>query len=208
MTAAAIATWSVPRLWPGERCFIICGGASVKDQRALVPRLEGRVIAVKQGIVLRPDADVFFVNGERNNLDQATSLVRYARAEHHVVRGRHVQDLPASFKRLNRHKDHTRLCDDPTRVSGYDTGTSAINLAYLLGATEIVLLGYDMTGGHWFNGELKHPLPFPPEDQFTGHMAPLPALAEDCRAKGLRVVNVSPISRVACFERGRLEDFL
>lgn len=204
---SAIETWSVPALWPGERCFILCGGESVKAQRALIPQLRGRIIAVKQGIVLRPDADVFFVSAERSP-DQVLRMMPYVRAEHHVVRGRHIEDLPASFKRVLRDKDHTKLCTDPTRVSGYDTGTSAINLAYHLGATEIVVLGYDMIGGHWFNGELKHPKPFPPEDEFLGHMAPLPGLAEDCRAKGIRVVNVSPISRVECFERGRLEDFL
>lgn len=206
---SAIETWSVPRLWSGERCFIVCGGPSVKAQRALVPQLRGRFISVKQSIVLRPNADVFFVNGERDNRSQIAPLIPHSKlAEHHVVRGRHLQDLPGYFRRVNRHKDHTKLCDDPTRVSGFDTGTSAINLAYHLGAAEIVLLGYDMTGGHWFNGEMKHPKPFPPEDEFQGHMAPLPALAKDCRAKGIRVVNVSPISRVDCFERGRIEDFL
>jgi hypothetical protein len=204
---STIETWSVPRLWAGERCFIICGGDSVKAQRAQVPQLKGRVIAVKHSIVLRPDADVFFVSGERTQ-DAVTQLMPHVRAEHHVVRGRHLQDLPDSFKRVGRDKDHTRLCEDPTRVSGYDTGTSAINLAYHLGATEVVLLGYDMTGGHWFNGELKHPKPFPPDGDFQRHMAPLHGLAEDCRVKGIRVVNVSPISRVEAFERGRLEDFL
>ena len=119
-----------------------------------------------------------------------------------------VGQLPASVHRVGRHKDHTTLSDDPTKVCGYDTGTSAINLAYHFGVSEVILLGYDMTGGRWFTGEIPHPMPVIPESHFQGHMAPLPQLAEDCRKKGLRVINCSPISRVTCFERQPLEALL
>lgn len=201
------APWSVPREWPGERCFILCGGASLKAQRALVPRLEGRVIAVKQSAVLRPDADVMFVAGS-----DAGHLCRDVfpvfRGTHLVSRARVYPDLPKHTKKVARTKAHEELCDLPTHVAGYDAGTSAINLAYHFGATEIILLGYDMCGGRWFNGEIPHFMPKPPESHFQRHMVPLPAFAEDARRKGIRIVNCSPISRVTCFERQPLEAFL
>ena len=93
-------------------------------------------------------------------------------------------------------------------VTGYDAGTSAISLAILFGATEIVVLGYDMQGGRWFNGEVQHYLPNPPESDFRRHLSTLPSLAADAQAKGIRIVNVSPTSRVACFERKPLEAFV
>jgi len=199
--------WSVPREWPGERCFVICGGESVRKQRGLIPKLKGRFIAIKEGVLVRPDADVLFLGGEKTP-EIALPLIPKFRGTYMVVRGKSDQELPAEVKRVTRTKDHSRLCDLPGHVCGYDSGTSAINLAYHFGATEIVLIGYDMRGGRWFTGEWPHPMPHIPEEHFRRHMVPLAAIAEDAKAKGIRIVNVSPISRVTCFERGRLEDFL
>lgn len=199
--------WSVPKLWPGERCFVLCGGESVRAQRHLIPALPGRVIAVKHGVLLRPDADVVFFAGERPEEIAPVCLKAY-QGDLIVVRGKGHPVFPAHAKRVWRTATHVGLSDDPTQVSGYDAGTSAINLAYLLGATEIVVLGYDMQGGRWFNGQIKHYLPQPPERDFQTHMAPLAAIAADAKRKGIRIVNVSATSRVTCFERQPLEAFL
>lgn len=199
--------WSVPRAWAGERCFVLCGGESVKAQRALIPRLEGRVVAVKHGVLLRPDADVVFFAGERP-AEIAPPLLAAFRGEHIVVRGRGHEVFPEHAKRIGRTETHEAWSDDPMKVAGFDAGTSAINLAILFGATEIVLIGYDMTGGRWFTGEVPHYLPNPPESDFARHMAPLASLAADASAKGLRIVNCSPVSRVTAFERQPLEAFL
>jgi hypothetical protein len=199
--------WSVPREWPGERCFIICGGESVREQRHLIPHLKGRIIAVKQSVLLRPDADVLWFGGE-HIADIALPLMPLFKGRHMAVRGKSCPQLPPEVHRVGRWKDHTTLSDLPTHVCGYDTGTSAVNLAYHFGAAEIVLLGYDMRGNRWFNGEFKHPMPTIPPSNHQGHMAPLPKLAEDCTRKGVRVVNCSPISAVTCFERQPLEAFL
>lgn len=210
MTTATWApppTWHVPREWPGERCFILCGGESLRAQRRLVPRLPGRVIAVKEGVLLRPNADVLFLSGEKTDLI-AKPLVPKFTGTHLVVRGRSLPTLPAHTRRVTRAKDHEHLCELTDHVCGYDSGTSAINLAFHFGATEIILLGYDMTGGRWFTGEHPHPMPVIPREHFVRHMGPLKGLAEDCRRRGLRVVNASPISAVPWFEKGRLEDFL
>jgi len=199
--------WSVPKDWTGERCFVICGGESVKAQRDLIPKLQGRIIAVKEGALLRPDADVLFFAGERADLT-APPCLKVFRGQYIVVRGRGHWIFPDDSKRIGRTETHEKLSADPTKVCGFDAGTSAINLAVLFGATEIVVLGMDMIGGRWFNGELPHYLPQPPESDFQRHMGPLPSIAEDATAKGIQIVNVSPISRVTCFESGRLEDYL
>lgn len=202
--------WPVPREWSAdERCFILCGGPSLKKQRDLVPRLKGRVIAVKHGVLLRPDADVLFLTGEF--LPQiAPPLLERFTGTHRIVRGKHNPLLPQDLKRVGRVKDHEHLCEIPTHVCGLDGGTSAINLAYHFGAREIILLGYDMTGTRWLEGEwlARHPLPRIPQAHFDRHMRPLPALARDCEAKGVKVINCSPISAVTCFERRDLKEFL
>jgi len=199
--------WSVPREWPNARCFVICGGESVDAQRHLIPHLPSPVIAVKHAALLRPDAEVLFFAGERADLI-APPLLKVYQGPRIVVRGRGHQVFPDSSKRVWRTVTHTHWSTDPTMVAGYDAGTSAINVAMLFGATEIVVLGYDMTGGRWFTGEVDHYLPQPPESDFQRHLVPLPALAEDAETKGVRIVNVSPISRVTCFEKAPLEAFL
>lgn len=209
-------TWHVPREWPDSRCFIICGGESIRDQRKLIPKLKGRFIAIKEGVLVRPDADVLFLGGEKT-ADPWLPLIPKFSGKYIVVRGKFSEGLPDTVKLVTRPKDHTRLCELADHVCGFDSGTSAINLAYHFGATEIVLLGYDMQGGRWFTdaeymamtGRQKpHPAMHIPEQHHSRHRSPLPELAEDAKAKGIRIVNCSPISRVTAFETQPLEAFL
>lgn len=199
--------WSVPRDWIGERAIVICGGESLKAQRALIPQLRGRVIAVKHGVFLRPDAEVLFFAGERPEEIAPPCLAAF-QGTYAVVRGRGHPVFPDTVKRVWRTMTHERWSTDPTMVAGFDAGTSAINLALLFGATEILVLGMDMLGGRWFTGEIPHYLPQPPESDFQRHMRVLPALAAHAKALGVRIVNGSPISRVTCFEQQPVEAFL
>jgi hypothetical protein len=198
--------WTVPREWPEARCFVICGGESVRQQRALIPQLTGRFIAVKHGVFLKPDADVLFFAGERPTEIAPPCLAAFT-GTHVVVRGRGHQVFPPSSKRVGRPIDHDRWSTTPDEVAGFDAGTSAINLAMHFGATEIVLLGYDMQGGRWFNGEIPHYLPQPPETDFLRHLSPLPSLAAHAAELGVTIWNTSPISR-APFTYKPLEAFL
>ena len=202
-TLASPGLWSVPREWPGERCFVLCTGESIGPQAAMIKRLQGRVIAVKHAVALRPDADVLFLAGEP---EIERPLLPIFHGTYVVMRrGKDsLGDMPHYVKRVTRTKDHAHLCDLPNHVCGLDSGTSAINLAYLFGATEIVLLGYDMRGGHF----CKHPLQNPPQQHFIRHQKPLAAFADDAKRKGIRIVNASPSSAVTAFEKQPLEAFL
>ena len=201
------ACWSIPREWPGERCFILCNGESMRAQRSLIPFLKGRIIAIKEAVLLRPDADVLFVAAERS-VDIVPGLLPVFRGQYVIARNKLPASYPSYVKRVSRTKDHTRLCDKPDHVCGYDCGTSAINVAYHFGATEIILLGMDMTGNRWCNGEFSHPMPHIPQDHHRRHISVLPAIAKDAARRGIRIVNCSPISAVQCFEKQQLEDFV
>jgi len=173
-----------------------------------VPRLEGRILAVKQSITLRPTADVWFLSGERTD-ELCRPYYKLFAGTHIIARGKSHPNFPAGTKRVGRSKHHWELSDLPTHVTGRDAGTSAINIAYLFGATEIILLGYDFTGARWFTpAEIRHPMPVPPEAHHRRHMEFGPQLAEDAKRKGIRIVNCSPISRATWFERRRLEEFV
>lgn len=194
-----------PREWVGERCFIICGGESVRKQKAQIARIEGRIIAIKHAVLLRPDADVMFVAGKD---DPVVCRDLYPKFKGKYIIGRGLWGGMPPYLALSRPKTHDVLSHDPRLVAGLDAGTSACNLAYLMGATEIVLLGYDMTGGRWFNGEIPHHLPHPPQAHFDRHLANARALAPQFEAAGVKIWNASPNSRATFFEKRRLEDFL
>lgn len=199
--------WLIPREWAGERCFILCNGESLRAQRHKIPHLRGRIIAVKEAVRLRPDADVLFVAAEKR-VDIVPDLFRVFTGRYVIARNKVPATYPSYVKRVSRTKDHTALSDLPDHVCGYDCGTSAINVAYHFGATEIILLGMDMRGDRWCNGEFAHPMPHIPEDHHARHASVLPDIATDAARKGIRIVNCSPISRVTAFERQPLESFL
>lgn len=93
---------------------------------------------------------------------------------------------------------------------GSNSGYQAINLAYLWGAGQIVLLGYDMqtTGGkqHWFG---DHPAgPMQCQSNYSGFMGNFTKLAEDLAARGVDVVNCTRETALTCFRRDSLDNVL
>lgn len=197
--------WRVPREWAGERCFIICGGPSVKEQRHLIPRLKGRIIAIKQSVLLRPDADVMFVAG-RDDPEVCRDFFPQFRGQY-IISRKLYPGFPPGVLALGRTKDD-HLSEDPRLLAGLDAGTSAMNLAFLFGSPEIVMLGYDMTGGRWLNGEIKHHLPFPPQSHFDRHLGSGATIVADLAARNVKVWNASPISTATFIEKRPLEAFL
>jgi hypothetical protein len=65
-----------------------------------------------------------------------------------------------------------------------------------------------MQGNRWCNGEFDHPMPHIPADHHARHSSVLPAIADDAKRKGIRIVNCSPTSAVTAFEKQPLEAFL
>lgn len=199
-------TWSVPREWNNERCLIIAGGESVLDDEEHIKKFRGRVIAIKQSVSIRPDADVMFIAGK----DDGRVCERFFplfRGRYIIARGPY-KNVPERTKVLRRTKDPMQLSLDPTEVAGFDAGTSAINLATLFGASEILLSGFDMTGGRWLNGRFVHHQPFPPQRDFDTHLSQLPRIAEDLKRIGVKVINCSAISVVDVFEKRPLKEFV
>lgn len=198
--------WSVPRDWIGERCLIIAGGESVIAAENDCKKFQGRVIAIKQSVEIRPNADVMFIAGKDDGRVCAKFFPMF-KGQYIIARGQY-KDVPERTKILNRTKDASQLSMDPTELAGFDAGTSAINLAFLFGCLEILLIGYDMRGGRWLNGKHKHHLPFPPQRDFDAHLSILPDIAKSLKNLGVRVINCSPISEVKVFEKCLLKEFV
>lgn len=89
-----------------------------------------------------------------------------------------------------------------------NSGAQAINLAYLLGARRILLLGFDMqhTGGlsHFFG---DHP-PELRQRNPAAHVRRFDELAEDLKAAGVEVLNCTPETALYQFQRANLREAL
>lgn len=93
--------------------------------------------------------------------------------------------------------------------TGMNSGYQAIQLAYLWGATKIILLGYDMqkTGGkaHWHG---DHPKGLGNCGNFSKWILAMNDLAKDLKVEGVEVVNCSRQTALKCFRRAELKDTL
>lgn len=194
--------YRVPKLWVDETVFILGGGPSLKgvDLSVLVGR---RTIAINNAYRLLPNPDVIFYADTRwwgwNGKDIPESFT--GRIISTCSAGAHY--LPPSVLRMRRdyryderhYPAETRqpISDEPQSLSGPDSGYMAINLAYLHGASRIVLLGFDMgfTAGetHWHE---DHPVPSE-ERNYTDLFLPrYPALLAALRKRDVEVVRCTP----------------
>lgn len=93
---------------------------------------------------------------------------------------------------------------------GSNSGYQALNLAVLLGAKRIVLLGFDMKPApdgrrHWFGnhpGALHRHSPY--GDWIRNFRTTLP----DLERAGVEVINCTPGSALDCFPSARMEDVI
>jgi hypothetical protein len=80
----------------------------------------------------------------------------------------------------------------------------ALCLAVKMGAARIGLIGVDFTDDHFFGATGRHPL--------AGCLDQIDAeyirLRDACNARGVEVVNLSPVSRLTAFPRAQLATFL
>ena len=135
----------IPKTWQSEPCHILGGGPSLDIGR----EYKGRIIAINAAILDRPDADVAFLSDTRflkwgKNLDAVRDFkgLKFMRCSKEAYDNAGLPDIGLTF--LLRARKGQYISNDPQRLAGLCSGGSAINLAYLLGAGEIFLHGFDM----------------------------------------------------------------
>lgn len=92
---------------------------------------------------------------------------------------------------------------------GSNSGYQAINLCYLWGAKEIMLIGYDMKLApdgthHWFGNHPGTLHTNSPYEQFARNFI---NLAEDLTNEGINVVNCTKSTALTCFKKQTLEEY-
>jgi uncharacterized Rossmann fold enzyme len=189
--------WEIPELWPGSTVYIIGGGPSLLDLDLSLIH-DKRVIGVNQAYKLGAWVDVCWYGDKQWYPSQFPMINDYkglivtcsAEAQEHR-RYRRV-------KYVGRGAQSGLVTDRRTHIAwNGNSGASAINVAYWLGAKRIVLLGFDaqlpedkVNGRtHWHDdyerrfdkrrGQLV--------DSYSNFMKYWPILAKHCEKIGLEV---------------------
>jgi len=188
--------WKVPKIWPGEDVFILGGGPSLLDNDLSLIH-NRKVIGVNDAYRLGTWVDVcWFGDWEwfrmhRKELAKFPGLIAT-----HQQQCKHMK----SVKVLQFREEG--ICDDPLYVArNRNSGGSAVNLAYHLGAKRIILLGFDMhleTGtkrSNWHDDNRCSPT----EHSYGVMLNCFKKIAEDAVQLGLTIINATPESSLTLF---------
>lgn len=148
---------------------------ALADQVRHMPR-----VAVSNAYELAPDADAL-----------VSSDAAWWRAHPKAVRF-------AGRRFSVNHVNEVERIELPTSSN---SGLVAMHVAQKLGATRLLLLGYDMGGTHYF-GPHSEPLANTTPDRFEVMKK------QFARWTGVPVINCTPGSALDCFPRGQIEDYL
>lgn len=135
------ATWTVPRVWEGQDAYLIGGGPSVA--KFDLTKVKGRnCIAINTSYKVAPWAQFLYFADHRwaawwrHELVQLKKMICVTTATSHRFQ--------FSVRYLKRDRENL-LTRSQENLCGIDSGMHAVQLAYLLGAKRIFLIGYDMT---------------------------------------------------------------
>jgi len=192
-----IGGWRAPRLFDGRGVLVIGGGASIReagqgDVIADLARLTP-TIAINDAFLLAPHADVLYWADARWCGWNRPDLARH----HGLKVTRSAASDPGAHEAMligwERTLPYSR---NPSRVAGFCGGGNAINLAALMGAAAIVLVGFDMRPGNWHDRHRRPPVAGQHEERFR---PAIERMAPELAADGIIVVNATPESVLGCF---------
>jgi len=218
--------WTIPRIWKDETVFILGGGPSLNNVDFSLIK-ERKIIAVnnaygdpthgkktidhggrKRTVFYTPRlwVDVCWFGDEqwfwwhRESLKDFRGLLVTTVADKKLINIDRV---------LCVHRGKPIGIETRPRYVSWNKSSagSAINLAYHLGATTIVLLGMDMRRvddkANWHDDH-----PAPQKDPYARFLKAFPLIKADAEKLGLKIINCTPGSAITQFPIMPLEDFL
>lgn len=209
---------TLPALWKGSDVFIIGGGPSINNQDLSLIHSK-RVIGVNNAYLLGDwvDAcwfgDCKWYNWHRKRLQLYNGIVA------HTCPSGQKKGLPGFHFYARDRKKHYGITVKLKHISwNNNSGISAINFAYHMGAKRIILLGFDMCdsptgqthyhGGHteqirtakYKQNKRKNVRPYP------RFLTAFPTVAKDAKTLGLEIINTSMDSVITEFPKQLLEE--
>lgn len=210
--------WKAPKMWADQTVFVIGGGTSLRGFD-WTPLHDKRVIGCNDAYRLGPWVDICAFGDWGWHFTHAKEWVWYKEEKKWHAGLRQFQGMAVGFPAeellddrvhvLRRVSGVNRFSEAPSISWFLNTGASAVNLAWILGANRVILLGFDMKLGS--NGQNNwHPNLKDPPDQkvFARHQKGFDLLAQAVQAVGIEVLNAGPDSVLPTFPHVKLEDVL
>lgn len=197
---------TVPRLWDGETAVCVATGPSLTPADVEACRGRAKVIAIKDAIDLAPFADVLYGCGADSgqwwprNGDRLASFLglRFT-----------LDPVAARWAQVLKVGPETGLSHDPTTIChGRNSGYQALNLAVLLGATRILLLGYDMQPGPRGESHVHGDHPWRAQLPFDAFLRDFASIVTPLAAAGVQVINCTRRTALTVFPQLTIEEAL
>jgi hypothetical protein len=191
---------AVPRIWENQSCVIFGGGPSLTavDVQYVITKGWKRVATNDAGLVLDPYADCLIAGDQRWWSWRHQEVAAQFKGKY-IFAWKPVPATPGLNVIQLQHKTGI-VSHDPRSVSACNTGQGAINIAYLFGASRILLLGYDMrviNGQHnWHKRHLKPT----GEKRYKDVFSPaIEKAGKEIEKKGVTIINCTVNSALTCF---------
>lgn len=199
-----MSLWNVPPEWKGGTAVCIGGGPSLTSAQVDYCRGKARVLAINDAYRLAPWADMLYGCDDKW-WSWHSEAAEFAGLK--VTQGRNKR-APACVRRVDIDTRGKGLSRDPARIhGGKNSGYQAVNLAYLLGAARILLLGYDMrlveSRAHWFG---DHPDRI--RSNYENWITNFQTIAAQLPELGVEIINCTPGSALRCFPMRVLEEVI
>lgn len=208
---------TVPRLWPaGTVAVCVAAGPSLTQADVDYVRGRAKVIVVNRSLEIAPWADVWYAcdarffkwvaqgQGDFRNLKEIAA--QYQGPTYSLAL--ESKRWRPGVKVLSKGTTHGLSLNPAKLCLGGNGGYQALNLAVLLGATRILLLGYDMGVDakgrqHW---HADHPNKM--RSPYQTFLQGFPTLVEPLKKAGIEVVNCTLESRLKCWPKMSIQDTL
>lgn len=199
--------WQPDAIWRGETAFLLGGGPSLKGfNRSRLTRRGHRVIAINSSYRIANSQDLLFFT-DNSWFEQHQPVIDLWRG-YVVTLSRHAKAaMPQKVRRIECEEGAAFVPGrTPVRL-GRSSGQTAISLAILLGATRVVLLGYDMRmveGRSHHHDDHSHDN----DSDLRRYANSFGGWAQATAEAGVEVLNATPGSALTEFPFRSLDDVL
>lgn len=197
--------WSCPREFPDSTIWIVAGGPSIRGVD--LDCLKGRkVIAINSSVFKVPFADFLFF-GDSRWWYQNHPLLKDFRGRCVTTTTAHTDPRVLYMRKV---KPKPGLAEEPCALSmQYTSLQAAINLAWHLGASRMILLGADNAPAKDGASHHHKPHTWPQRaDCWDLQMQSLATIVKPLRKRGIEVINTSLESRLPWWPKKALAECL
>lgn len=206
--------------WSDRAVAIVASGPSAKREPLELLRGKFAVLAIKENVELLPWADVVYGcdaawwRHKKGLVDFKGVKVTWAPKVRERYPDIHTIEIETSQDKVYPvdRREYQMVFDPPgTLGNGGNSGYQALNLAVQFGARRILLIGFDMhdrSGAHWYGRNHWEKAGNPDRECFKRWLRAFDSAAPVLEARGVHVINTSPISALTCFRRGTIKGAL